>query len=620
MDDLLGRDDQSASIIAALSDATRPARSFLIEGEPGIGKTALVRFAMAEATARGYRVLETRPVEAEAGLALVGLGDLLGPVLSEMLPALPDPQRVALEIALLLRTGEGRAHDQRALGLAVLHGLQALSRTGPVVVVVDDAHWLDATTSAVLRFALRRLVSEPIVMLVARRPARPGSALAGGIGASGLPAVEHIELGPLSMGAVHRLVGDRLGIALSRPELRSIHGLSRGNPLYALELARGVRDGTVRPERDEISATGLETLVGGRIRRLPARSREVLATAAAASRPTVGLLERALGTPDVHDLLGPAARAGVVTLSGDEIEFDHPLLASAALAMLDGPARRACHARLAAVVHEPVEHARHLALAATEPDPEVAAQVEQAAMLTRARGAASGAADLMSLAIQLTASGAPAMPRRRLLEAEYRLESGDAQGAATMLERLAADTPPGPSRAVVLARLAHFHHLAADTGGRVDLLRQALLEAAPDDPIRGDIHEALAWALVLARYDLPQAMEHARAAAAIMGRVGDPNALAVAWRCRLPWSRRSSACRTRAHGTCARHGDSHAHAAAIRLRPTHANGYRLTCIDELDAADRTYAMLLACGGTGRRRARPAICSADGPWYGCCSVT
>jgi DNA-binding CsgD family transcriptional regulator len=591
VDELLGRDAQLHALTAALGDAAGPARSMVLEGEAGIGKTALFRAAVHEARRLGYRVLEASPVEAEAGLALAGLDDLIGDALPEMLPALPAPQRAALEVALLLRPDEGRPPDQRALGLALLHGIQAMAAQASVLVAIDDAHWLDGSSAALLRFALRRLRGEPVVVLLARRTAEHGQAAPTGLGASGLPAPELITLGPLSLGAIHGMVIERLEMALARPVLLRLHELSRGNPFYALELARGVRDGSLRLEHGEALPPDIEALVGARFTRLPRRSRITLGMAAAASRPTIGLLEAAEPGCDVRAALAPAARAGIVRLGDDDVLFSHPLLASGALAALDVADRRACHARLAAVVEEPVDRARHLALATAAPDAGVATEVEEAAALTRARGAASGAVELIALAIRLTEPDDPARERRLLLEADYRFEAGDAPAASSILEGLVAATSPGPERALMLARLARYRQLAADTGSGMGLLREALQEAGADDPIRGEAHEALAWALLLVRHDLPQALEHARAAVAIGAELEDRADLAKALATLALVE------------TLLGMPDSGAMAQALALepatlglqvlrQPSFANGYRLACIDELEAADRAYAMLL----------------------------
>ncbi|MET0773043.1 MAG: AAA family ATPase, partial [Candidatus Limnocylindrales bacterium] len=591
-DELLGRDAQTRALTRALEDPARPARSIALEGEAGIGKTALVRAAIGEATASGYQVLEARPAEAEMDMALAGLGDLLGPALPAILPALPAPQRIALEVALLLRGGDDGTPDERTLGLATLHGIQRLASVAPVLIAIDDAQWLDPSTSIVLRFALRRLRSEPVVAVIARRAPGTPATMRRGLGPGDLPAVERIVVGPLSLGAIHVLVNERLRISLPRPVLRKVHELSRGNPFYALELARRFGEGTLRFDRWEAGIPDLGALVGERIERLPSITQEVLATAAAASRPTVGLLEAAFADRDIRAGLAPAVVSGVVIITADDITFDHPLLASAALARVGAARRRACHARLAGVVEEPVESARHLALAAPTQDASVAQRVEEAAILTRARGAASGAAELMALAVHITPEDDPAIARRRLTEAEFRLEAGDAPGASALLERLMADTPAGPDRAIVLARLAHFHNLAADTAGGVGLLRQALVEAAPDDPIRAEVHESLAWALVLARHDLPEALWHAERAVTILSDGNDQPSTALSLGL-LALVRTLMGLPDEGHMERSLALDSDHPELPIRSRPTHANGYRLTVVDDLDTADRTYGQLLA---------------------------
>jgi predicted ATPase len=131
--------------------------AFVIEGEPGIGKTTIWNAGVAAAQDRGYCVLACRPAGSEVQLSFAALGDLLADVLGETLDELPTPQRRALEVALLLEESPGPPPDERAIGLAVLGVLRALARERSVLVAVDDAQWPDQPTATVLEFALRRL-------------------------------------------------------------------------------------------------------------------------------------------------------------------------------------------------------------------------------------------------------------------------------------------------------------------------------------------------------------------------------------------------------------------------------------------------------------------------------
>ena len=153
---VVGRDQEVATIERLLDSDEQGLRALVIEGEPGIGKTALWETVL-DAEAHDLAVLWCRPVEAETKLAFASLADLLTPVVEDSLPTLPEPQRVSLEIALLRTAPAGVALDRRAVGTAVCSLLRASAADAPLVVAVDDVQWLDRASAAALAFALRRL-------------------------------------------------------------------------------------------------------------------------------------------------------------------------------------------------------------------------------------------------------------------------------------------------------------------------------------------------------------------------------------------------------------------------------------------------------------------------------
>ena len=177
-------------------------------------------------------VLTAAPAEAEQSLSFAALGDLLAPVLGEVEQILPRPQWRALAVALLMEEPGMRPPDERAVALASSPTLRVLAGSGPVVVAIDDLQWLDEPTANVVRFALRRVRDEPIGFLLACRNDHSV-----GAGGPGELAIGETILGPLSVGAVHRLLIDRIGLELSRPRLRRLHELAGGNPFYALSWA-----------------------------------------------------------------------------------------------------------------------------------------------------------------------------------------------------------------------------------------------------------------------------------------------------------------------------------------------------------------------------------------------
>ncbi len=221
---VLGRERELASIgswLDGIPGATAPGL-LVIAGEPGIGKTTLWAEAARQAGARGYRVLSSRPVPSDAGLPHVVLADLLRPVSDDALGPLPDPQRRALLVALLrTEPGEGDL-DPRAVGTGLTGLLEATAALGPLVLAVDDAQWLDQASARSLAFALRRQDDQPVGVLVAVRSSEPGdhgefavieSALAG----------PRLDIGPLSVAAIHRMLLDALGSSFPRPLLVAIH-------------------------------------------------------------------------------------------------------------------------------------------------------------------------------------------------------------------------------------------------------------------------------------------------------------------------------------------------------------------------------------------------------------
>ena len=260
--EVVGRDAELSSVYGFLDRAGDGPAGFVLEGEPGIGKSTLWLAAVAAARRLDLIVLSSRPAEAERGLAHVGLGDLFDNVLDDVLPKLLAPRRRALEIALLREEKSDEPVDHRALVVAVRDVLHLLSDRKPLLLAVDDVQWLDASSSSALAFALRRLGDSRVLVLLARR-------LAGDAEPSELEQalpnerVERLRVGALSVGALHRLLRDRLGRTFARQTLLRIHECSGGNPFFALELAR-VLDADIDP---------LAPLRGSRVARR-ARSRE----------------------------------------------------------------------------------------------------------------------------------------------------------------------------------------------------------------------------------------------------------------------------------------------------------------------------------------------------------
>jgi len=372
---LLGRRGELAEIERFLDSGV--ARALLIEGEPGIGKTSLWREGVRMSRERDRTVLVARPGSAEVRLAFAGLRDLLDGVLDVVAAELPAPQLQALEVALLLEQREGFEPEPRAVAFASLTAFRLLARSRPLTIAIDDLQWLDRPSARALEFVLRRLDEEPVLLLASVRTERTAAAAAGLEGALPPGQLIRLPLGPLSLGALHELMRAAAGISLSRPALVRLLETTGGNPFFALQI------GLLLEERVEgVSAelplpSSLKDLVRRRLAGLPRRSRGPLAAAAALARPTVGAVRAASSEPGrVTDDLERAVAARIVELEGDAIVFSHPLLASVLYGDLRPAHRRELHRRLAAAVDGLEERAHHLALAADEPDAEVAAALD----------------------------------------------------------------------------------------------------------------------------------------------------------------------------------------------------------------------------------------------------
>lgn len=513
--ELVGREEELARIEEFVSRLGAGAAALGLEGEAGIGKTTLWVAGVERAREYGFRVLAARPAEAERELSFAVLGDLLADVHQEI-GRLPPPQRRPLEAALLLAETRGPPVQPRAVAVALLAILRVLGREGPVLIAVDDVQWVDASSSIALSFALRRATAEPVAVLFARRTGPDADARVELDPALG---IEHVVAGPLSLGALRRLLEDRLEARFPRPILRRIHERAGGNPFFALELARAVaaRGGPLSPQQDLPVPADLERLVTERLRVLPAETKEPLAAVAALGEPTRDALD--------VDALEPAFTAGVLVLDGERVRFEHPLLASAAYSALPPHRRRALHRRLADLVDDPEERARHLALGAEGPDPSVATVLDGAALRARVRGAPEAAADLAEWALRLGGDDPERAARRTVTAAECRIVAGDRRQAQSLLDAALSAEPFGPGRSQLLLQRARVGDAPVDTA--ITWLHEALVSASGDPALELEIVAELASLITNVRR-LADAEPYARRCLELAERVNDPVLLARA--------------------------------------------------------------------------------------------
>lgn len=527
--EIIARTGELEALDRFLDRVTREPAAMVLEGQPGIGKTTVWRQVFERAARRSLVVLSCRPVEVEAKLAFASLTDLLAPVAEAILPQLPEPQRAALEVALMRASPHGTPPSARAVAMAALSALRLLAVASPVVLAVDDQQWLDPASADALAFALRRLGDHRVGVVSAMRvqtepvgdPLALDRAFAG--------RVERIRIAPLSLSALHHVIRLHLDHVFPRPTLRHIAETSGGNPFFALELARAlIKAGAYPGPGDPLPVPDtLMSLVLQRLDRLPARARATLLTVSALSAPTVDLVHQVAGGDDAAATLARAEQARIVEIHDRQIRFVHPLLASAVYSSASPAKCRAIHRRLAGVIAAPEERARHLALAATQPDEQVARALDEASRLARQRGAPDAAADLQERAARLTPSDdAQARCRRQIRAAEHFFHAGDRGHARRLLEDVLAQRATGPVRAKALHLLGQIRGQEDSFVDAVRHLEEALRHAdepAASVPIRLD----LAFATFSAG-DLPRAMSFAREALADAERLGDPGLIADA--------------------------------------------------------------------------------------------
>jgi len=514
----VGRDSELASIGAFLDTAGGHLTALLIEGEAGIGKSWLWRETVRAAEERGYRVLACQPTESEAGIGFAGLIDLLGSWVDESADDLPEPQRRALDAALM-RSSSDAIVGQGAVAVALFSVLRKLARAAPTMVAIDDPQWLDVPTRQALGFALRRLHAEPIAVVVTRRTDWLADALP-----EHLP-VTRLAVPPLSLGATYQLVHARLGVTLARPALVRVHETSRGNPFFSLELARAWIDrGAVADVGHLPVPERLSDLLRRRLEDLPERTRRVLLLTAAMAAPSVQELQQATGRPVEHDV-ARAETAGVIDSSDGTVRFTHPLMAATVYDAATASERRMVHRELADIVQDPEERARHLALTSPEPDEALAAALDDASARVARRGATDVAATFAQRALEFTPPGDhDATFRRATAAGVHALAAGDRARARALFERAVADAPPGPDRAEALRWLAE---LSTPLGHGLALCDRALLDAGADAAVASRIHRtrgAIAYFLG----DVPAAEHDAGLGVELAERSGDDQALGMA--------------------------------------------------------------------------------------------
>ena len=463
---LLGREVECQALDLLLANA-RDGQSGVVAlvGEPGIGKTALLDYA--RSAADGMSVLSARGIESEAQVPFGGLLELLRPALVA-LDRIPEPQAAALAGALALRPA--RAQDRFAVGAATLSLLATHADAAPLLVLIDDAHWLDASSAEALLFAVRRLVADPIaVVLTVREEER--SLLDG----ADLAVLRIDGLDPLAAAALlERESPDPVPAELAD----RLYLSTAGNPLALLELIPETPQLAAAPPGEPVPvSTSIARAFLRRFDTLPADARSLLVLAAANDGGELTVLEHAAALLGLDPAaLATAEGAGLIRLTHGVAEFRHPLARSAVYGAVSPDERRAAHRALAdALPDRDVDRrAWHLASAAVGTDEAASSALQQAAQRAHARSAYSVSATAFERAARL----APAASRRGgLLYA-----SADAAWLAGQLDRatllLDEARETGPELALA-ARIEHLRGRIAMRRGPV-MHSHALLVAAAE--------------------------------------------------------------------------------------------------------------------------------------------
>ena len=417
---LLGREQERDEIDRALATARSGSSATLaLVGEAGIGKTALLDYAAERA--EGMQVLRARGVESEAQIPFASLLELLRPAVP-ILERIPHPQAIALEGAFALRPGP--AQDRFAVGAATLSLLAAYADQGPVAVLLDDVHWFDESSAQALLFAFRRLVADPIAVLLAARDDEQSVLYDADLPTIRVRGLSNDEAAALLGGLAPALTG-------------RLHVATAGNPLALLELADDAGELAFAPE-------GAPVLVSARISRaflrraqtLDPAARRALVLAATSDTGETVVLERAARSLEI-DLaaLAAAESAGLIALRAGTVEFRHALARSAIYADAPAQERRDAHRALAGALpdRDVDRRAWHLASAAIGPDDAASAALEQAGVRARDRSAYAAAAAAFERAGRLALD-----PERRarlfLTAADSAWLAGQAEPAGKLLD------------------------------------------------------------------------------------------------------------------------------------------------------------------------------------------
>ena len=465
---MIGREAGLARLRALVDPVPLASQVLLVTGEAGMGKTVLLADAADRARLAGMRVLSVTGRESESKLAFAGLHQLLRPVLSSV-TGLPARQAQALLGAFGLSADPGAA-DPLLTGVAVLTLLSDLSERSPVLVVADDAHWLDRSSLDALAFAGSRLDAERVVLLVGARGQAPLSGFDRGF--------PELHLGPLSAADAGFLLDMQPRPPRGRARAQVL-AQAAGNPMALIELAKVIADDPAASRRwaaEPLPLTDrLTAVLTSRFATLPEQTQAALLLAAVADGPDLSAAATAVSGPGAQTL-APAEQLGLIKVDRTGLCFSHPLVRSAIYHSAPFAQRAAAHRQLAeALYDQPDRQAWHLAAAALHPDEHVASLLEATATQAQRRGGAAAAALAMERAAELSPD--PEDQARRLVAAaSVAVPTGQGDWVQDLAARaLAVTADPG-------LRMTARHHAgwALAWSGRRTAALPALISVAEE--------------------------------------------------------------------------------------------------------------------------------------------
>ncbi len=497
---LVGRDAELERISRLIDDAARGRGAALVlRGEAGIGKSSLLDHARSRTTST---VISTSGTEAESAIPFAGLGDVLRPLLG-LLDSLAEPHATAVRAVLGL--AEPRPVDRLTLGAA---SLSLLAASAPLLVVVDDAHWLDTESQDALVFAARRLAADPVAMVFAARE--------GDVQRFAAEGIDELVVSGLESDHARSLLGERVSSSRVADELIESTG---GNPLALLQLPQALSDAQLsgdEPLEQPIRVgAALERGFSRRVQILGEDVRLAALTVAADDSGDAAAIDTAVGSLGLAaNNLTRAEDAGLLQRNGGQLGFSHPLVRSAVYHGAAPSERRRVHAALAAALadRDGERHAWHLAAAAVGADTTAAAKLDDVARRAADRGAYDSAARAFERAARLTATGQE--QASRLAEAANAAQlAGRPRHAGQLVDEGLAGHPPELVRATLLGvkgRLAVLNH---DQRTAFDSFVAAATISEADDPQRAALllAEAVTVGIQLDRVAMQTAGERLRA-------------------------------------------------------------------------------------------------------------